>query len=279
MGIVLQVLRKSLVAAGGLALFAVLAACPFDSGKGARQDDLTLARAAAKDRDIGDAEMYYERYLRKNPQGEHRWQVWQSLLEIALDIRHDMSGGREYLEIMLDEFRDDPERRRQIQLTLADIANEMLAYERAVTLWEAVSSDPGTPQETLAEVYRNLSRAYLRRLEFTLSKELLDRCLQLNVAENTKAECLYALSEAHMLTDELASSEQALRDMLEMDLDDETLRVEGMFMLADVLEQQDRVREAEALFETLRDVYPNPRVIEIRLGALKSKQNAAAGRR
>lgn len=275
---VIKPLRKFFLAGAVAALVLALCACPLDGGKESGGDDLALARAAARDRDIGDAEMYYERYLRKNPYGEHRWQVWQNLLQIALDIRHDKNGAREYLEIMLDEFRDDPDRRREIQLTLADLADEMLAHERAVRLWEAVSADPGIPQETLAEVYRKLSRAYLRRLEFTLSKELLDRCLQLNVAEKTKAECLYALAEAHMLTDELGSAEQALRDMLDMGIDDERMRVEAVFMFADVLEQQERYREAEQLFESLRDVYPNPRVIDVRLGALKGKRNAVRPR-
>ncbi len=263
--------RGALMAAGGLALLACLAACPFDAVSPARQDDLALARIAVRDRDIGDAEMYFERYLRKNPQGEQRWEVWQSLLEIALDIRHDKTGAREYLEIMLEEFSGDSDRRRQIQLALASLANEMRAYERAVSLWEAVSADPATPQETLAEVYRELSRAYLRRLEFTLSKEVLDRCLQLNVAGETKGRCLYALAEAHMLTDELGSAEEALRAMLDQGTTDAALRVEATFMLADVLEQSDRFAEAEELFESLRDTYPNPRVIEVRLSALRNK--------
>lgn len=275
MPIMMRFLRNTLFVLGASALAFTLVACPFGSMSPAQPDDLALAKEAARDRDIGDAEMYYERYLRKNPSGEHRWEVWQSLLGIALDIRHDRRVAREYLEIMLEEFTHDGERRRHIQFALADVANEMRAYERAVTLWEAISVDPATHQETLADVYRKLSRAYLRRLEFSLSKEVLDRCLRLNVAEETKAKCLYALSEAHMLTDELGPAEQALRTLLDMDIANKTLRIETVFMLADVLEQQDRIPEAAQYFESLRDEYPNPRVIEIRLSALKNKSGAA----
>lgn len=268
--------RKALTAACSLTLFMCLVACPFDAVTPQSQDDLALARLAVKDRDIGDAEMYFERYLRKNPQGEHRWEVWQSLLDIALDIRHDKGSAREYLEIMLEEFSGDGERRRRIQLALASLADAMRAYERAVYLWEAVSVDPETPQETLAKVYRELSRAYLRRLEFTLSKDVLDRCLQLNVAGETKGECLYALAEAHTLTDELDAAEEALRAMLDLSTTDATLRVEATFMLADVLEQRDRFKEAEELFDSLRDTYPNTRVIEVRLSALRNKTGKPA---
>lgn len=264
-------LRKAAFILGCSALALTLAGSPFDGMSVDQRDDLALAEEASKDGDVGDAEMYYERYLRKNPFGEHRWEVWQSLLAIARTIRHDMRTAREYLEIMLEEFSNDDKRRGEIQLALADVAEELLAHERAVTLWEAISVDPATQEETLADVYRKLSRAYLRRLEFSLSKEVLDRCLQLNVSEKTKANCLYALAEAHMLTDALDSAEQVLRDLLSMGVADEKLRVEAIFMLADVLEQQDRIPEAREFFESLRDVYPNPRVIEVRLNALKNK--------
>lgn len=255
-----------------LTLVFILLVNPLDDNSPKQQDDLARARSAVIDLDIGDAEMYFERYLRKNPDGECRWEVWQSLLEIALNIRHDVVSAREYLEIMLEEFNEDPVLRGEIRLTLAALSNETRSYERAVTLWEAVSADPATTQETLATVYRELSRAYLRRFEFTLSKELLDRCLQLDVAEKTKAQCLYALAEAHMLTNEMGLAEKTLRDMLGMTAQGESLRIEAIFMLADVLEQQERIPEAETLFKSLRDIYPNRKVIEVRLTALKNKR-------
>lgn len=255
-----------------LTLFFVLLASSLEDNSPEQQGDLARARSAVINLDIGDAEMYFERYLRKNPDGEYRWEVWQSLLEIALNMRNDAVSAREYLEIMLEEFNADPGLRGEIRLALAALSSKTRSYERAVTLWEAVSTDPATTQETLATVYRELSRAYLRRLEFTLSKELLDRCLQLDVAEKTKAQCLYALAEAHMLTDELTPAEKTLRKMLGMTAAGESLRIEAVFMLADVLEQQEKNIEAESLFESLRDSYPNRKVIDVRLTALKNKR-------
>ena len=249
---------------------ACLVGFPFERPREFR-DDLALAEIAIKERDIGDAEMYFERYLRKNADGIRRWEVWQQLLTISEDIRQDKGTAREYLEIMLLEFEDDAPRRQWIQMKLADLSRDMRDYPRAVVLWEALATDPDLPSEHLAEVYRELSHAYLRRLEFTLATDVLNLCLQLDVQTDTKADCLYALAETQMLTDELAASEKALRDLLSLFDASPDRRVLATFMLADVLEQQDKLKEAEELFESIRGLYPNGKVVEIRLGALKSK--------
>lgn len=248
----------------------LLAGCPLEQGSGDR-DDVALAEAALNDRDIGDAEMYFERYLRKNPAGEKRWEVWRQLLSISLDVRQDKATTAEYLEIMLTEFKDDAPKRRRIQMGLASIFNDMRDYTRAVSLWETLAADPDTPAITLAAVYRELSHAYLRRLEFTPATEVLGLCLQLEVPRETQADCYYALAETQMLTGELVESEKALRQLLQLEEVAEERRVLAVFMLADVLEQQERLSEAAGLFESIRETYPNARVIEIRLGALKNK--------
>ena len=249
------------------------AGCPLDEKPG-QQDDLALADQAVQDRDIGDAEMYFERYLRKNPSGIQRWNVWQNLLSISLDIRQDKNTATEYLEIMLEEFFDDQNKRRQIQLQLAHLYNDMRAYDRAVTFWEALSIDEGTPDAMRADVYQDLSRAYLRRLEFTLSTDMLDLCLQLDVQPSIKVECLFARAETLMLTGELDQSEKTLREMLQTEGALPRQTVQAVFTLADVLEQLERYDEARQLFESVLESYPNSGVIEVRLASLRNKKNS-----
>ena len=256
-----------------LGLLFLFTACPFGGGA-EKKDDLALADAALDERDSGDAAMYFERYLRKNPAGEKRWDVWRQLLALTLDIRQDKKTALEYLEIMLTEFAGDPPKRRLIQMRLAAICKDLRADARAVSLWEALAADPDTPAPDRAEVYRELSQAYLRRLEFSLATEVLGLCLSLDVSSEIKANCLYALSETQMLTGELAGSEQALRELLRLKDLAEERRVLAVFMLADVLELEERLPEAADLFESIRESYPNTRVIEIRLGNLKRKNGA-----
>lgn len=232
-------------------------------------DDIALAEAALQKRDIGDAKMYYERYLRKNPQGELRWHVWEQLLNISMDMRQDRKTSREYLEIMLLEFSDIPERRRELQLRLAALCTEMHEYNRAAELWEILIQDPGAPDRTKARVYRNLAHAYLRRLEFIMATDTLQACLSLEIDNATKAECLYALGEAQSLTEDLTAAEATFRSALELPDTPEHRRVLIVFMLADILEQQGNYSSAITYFETIRTTYPNEKVVELRIANLK----------
>ncbi len=236
------------------------------------RDDLAMAEKAAKARDTGDAEMFYERYLRKNPTGEQRWSVWHNLLAISLNIRQDKVTAKNYLEIMLDEYASDSPKRREIQKRLAAVCSDLRLYDRAVTLWEDLVEDEGTPDEDKAVFYRELSHAYMRRLEFTMATDVLDLCLQLKVMPSTKADCLYDMSEAEMFTGDLEKSEKALRSLLDIPAITPQRRVLAVFMLADVLEQQNKMDEAVQLFESIREGYPNGKVIEMRIAALKGKQ-------
>jgi tetratricopeptide (TPR) repeat protein len=238
------------------------------------QSDLAMAEKAINGRDIGDAEMFYERYLRKNPAGGQRWNVWDSLLNISLNFRQDKVTAKQYLEIMLLEYAEDPPRRRNIQKQLAGVCKDLRAYDRAVELWEALARDEGTPAEEKAAFYRELSHAYMRRLEFTMAIDVLDLCLQLELGPVFKADCLYDAAEAEMVTDNLEKSEQALRSLLDMPAVAPQRRVLAVFMLADVLEQRNHFDEAVRLLTSIRESYPNSKVIEMRISALQGMRPA-----
>jgi tetratricopeptide (TPR) repeat protein len=238
------------------------------------QSDLDMAERAIKARDIGDAEMFYERYLRKNPAGEQRWKVWHSLLNISLNLRQDKVTAKHYLEIMLLEYAADPPRQREIQRQLAGLCSDLRLYDRAAALWEALVKDEATPAEDKAAFYRELSHAYMRRLEFTMATDVLELCLQLDVSPATKADCLYDVAEAQMFTDNLEQSEKALRSLLDGADVSAYRRVLAVFMLADVLEQQNQTEEAVRLFTSIRESYPNSKVVEMRISSLRGKQTS-----
>ena len=257
-----------------LVLSLLLAACLFAGGckeeqKQQARDEITQAEDALRRRDTGDAEMHLERYLRKNPQGELRWHVWEQLVSISLDLRQDRQTARDYLELMLLEFAAQPEKRREIEQRLATLCNEMRDYARATVLWEALVQDPETSDKIKAQVYRELAHAYLRRLEFIAATDILEACLNLQVDIPTKGECLYALGEAQTLTENLTAAEASLRSLLDMPGIPEERRVLTVFMLADVLEQQGRFDAAITYFETIRTTYPNEKVVEMRIAHLK----------
>ena len=233
------------------------------------RDDIAMAEEALNRRDMDDASMYFERYLRKNPDGLRRWQVWQRLLGISLDLRQDRTTTRAYLEIMLQEFEADPEKRRSIQLLLAQVCRDTQDFGRGTVLWEALIRDPQTPDSLKAGIAIDLSRAYLHRLEFIRATDTLILCTRLEVDIARKADCLYALGETQVFTENLEAAEATLRDAVSLASIPEDRRILAVFMLADILEQQGRYAAAVDLFESIRTAYPNERVVEMRLSRLK----------
>lgn len=236
------------------------------------QNDYQLGAKALVARDAAEAQMHFERYLRLNPAGTLRWRAWEYLLDIALNYRGEKQAAQSYLEIMLAEYADDAVRARSIRLQLADIASDLRRYGRATELWEALIEDAGVPAETRSGIYRNLSREYLRRLEFTRATDMLGACIQLDISPSMKADCLYDLAEAQTVTDALPQAAITLRNLLGMQDAPEKKRVLATFLLADVLEQQGKAAEALPLFESIQSSYPNSRVIAMRIAYLKGKK-------
>ncbi|MDR2800573.1 MAG: hypothetical protein LBB52_04805 [Desulfovibrio sp.] len=256
-----------------LALFLPLAlcACPLEEKAGVR-DDIALAEAAMEEQDTGDAEMYFLRYLRKNPNGDRRWDVWQNLLSIALDIGQDKAVAKDYLEIMLTEFSADAGRKRDISLQLARLCGEMRFFSRSEALWEALAADPGLGVEEKALAYKEMAYGFLRRLEFSPAAEVLEHCLRLKAGADRTADCYYVLAQTQVLLEDPGAAEVALQNMLKLDGLSEDRRTAGIFMLSEVVEQQNRPDEARRLLESIMRAYPNSKVIEIRLGSLAKQQ-------
>lgn len=234
-------------------------------------DDLTLGNEAYDRYEISDAEMFYERYLRKNPESINRWWVWNRLLDISLNIRQQKTTSIGYLEIMLEEYGKDDDKRRSITGTLANLYFDVRNYERAVLLWENNAYDPTSLAAEKAEAFRKLAFLYLRRLDFSDSTNVLQRCLQLDVEQSAKADCLFDLAEIQLLLGELPQAYANLHTLLQLDDPDKERYLMVRFMYADVLEQKGRLDEALELFTQLRTIHPNQGAIDIRIEALQKK--------
>lgn len=243
-----------------------LVGCQSQSG-----DDLTLGNQAYDRYEITDAEMFYERYLRKNPESSNRWWVWNRLLDISLNIRQQKSNSIAYLEIMLEEYGKDDDKRRSITRSLANLYFEVINYERAVILWESLAYDPSSLSTEKAEAFRKLAFLYLRRLDFSDSTSVLQKCLQLDVEQSVKADCLFDLSEIQLLLGELPQAYANLHTLLQLDDPNKERYLMVRFMYADVLEQKGRFDEALELFTQLRTVHPNPAVIDVRIESLQKR--------
>lgn len=236
-------------------------------------DDLYLAREYMLNRDFMEAEKSFERYLRSNPDGADRWEVWNELVDLALNVRHDRNSAIELLRAMQQEYEFQPEYRRIVLDKLAHQYEQARYFDGSVELWGTLIKDPDTPSAQKAESLRNLARIYLRRLEFEPAKEVLTFCMELDIPQSAKSDCQYDLADLYMIMEDMDAGIKELRNLLEQEGVEDHKRVQAIFMLADALEQQGNKDSALGLFETIRFSYPNPRVVEARIEYLKQSKN------
>lgn len=238
-------------------------------------DDLADARKAMLKREFLEAEKFFERYLRRSPEGEERWDVWNNLVALALSVRNDRKAATELLEAMLIEYEAEAEKRRAISMRLAELYRLSRKYGRAVFLWTSVAEDNQADGIERAEACRNLAHVYLRRLEFEMAKQSLGYCLALTIPNAVRAECLYDLAQTHMGMDELDNAVTQLRSVLALQDISESTRTLSIFMLADALDQQGENDESMRLFVGISNTYPNRRVVEQRIAFLEKKKTAS----
>lgn len=242
----------------------------FESKKVA--NDLAEARDYMLHRNFMEAEKSFERYLRGTPTGEERWEVWNQLVELALNVRHDRNAAIELLRAMLQEFETTPEYSRIVRDKLAYQYELARYYDGSVELWGSMVKDPETPSIQKAESLRNLARVYLRRLEFEPAKDVLTMCMELDIPQAGKSDCQYDLADLYMIMEDVDAGIKELRNLLEQEGVDDEQRVLAIFMLADALEQQGNRDSALGIFESIRFVYPNQRVVEARIDYLKKSK-------
>ena len=258
-----------IVLVGLLVLF--LGGC-LESGKDTAPGDLDEARTAMMKRDYLEAEKNFERYLIRNPDGPDRWEVWNSLVDLALSVRSDRKAAVELMEAMLIEYEGQPARMRVIGGRLAELYRTARKYERAITLWSSIMDDSEADPVERARACRHLATVYLRRLEFELAKESLNYCLDLAIPDTVRADCLYDLAQTHMGMGDMDRAISYFRSVLALANIAESRRTLTVFMLADALDQKGEDAEALKLFMSIDETYPNPRVVEQRINFLLTKK-------
>lgn len=236
------------------------------------RSDLGEARHAMMTRDYLEAEKSFERYLRRTPEGADRWEVWNSLVEIALSVRDDRKAAVELMEAMLIEYEDSAVSTRQIKLRLAAQYRAMRKYERALFLWSSVAEDANAETVDRVRACRGLANIYMRRLEFEFAKESLSYCLGLKIPNAVRAECLYDLAQANIGMGDAAAGITYFWEVLALSDIPESTATLTIFMLADALEQENDPGKALELFKSIANRYPSPKVVEMRIAGLEQKK-------
>lgn len=235
---------------------------PVDEG-----DDLQAARTAMAEGQWSRAERLLGRYLREERDPEQRWQAWLALLTV-LQTSGDMRTHLDYLDAMLEEFADDDAKSSDILLRIGRLNERLRRYDRAADTWNAYLNVPGLRPEDSLEGYRHLGAMLFHLRRFDAAEEALQQCLALPLPDEAKSMCTYDLADQYLARGSWNEAADLARQIVD-DAPQGELRALAGFVLADALEQLGKTDEAREQFEAIRDIYPNPGVIEKRLASLK----------
>ncbi len=238
-----------------------------------QKDPLTKARTAIAERDWLGAEMVLERYLRSEEDATKRFEAWQQLIFVCSYSGTHPGTVLSYLETMLQEFAG----KEQEKYVLNNLA---LFYERsndnakAILIWNAFLD-----LATLDDVERLFAHTKLISLYFTSGQlhaleEALEDSLNLPLPPRETALFLYDLAELKVGKEEFDEAVEYANEILSMDIDSfeppiPHLRGRVLFLLGDILEQQKLYKDALQAFEIARDIYPNPKAVDMRIGYVK----------
>lgn len=268
-----------------LVLCAGLAACPSQDGG---DDALVSARKAYSIGHFSEAERIYQHYLQARPEGDQRWEAWNRLVEISINVLGDYEKAAGLLNSMYLEFGDDPARAWDMLTRLATVYEQMQRFPDAVKVWRKALALPGLATEQRGQVYLRMAALLRQQREYAQAGQVLQACVQESPPPEVTGACLY--QHAQVLENMLrrAQAQTLNNEYADLDVTDLQQRIKGLlnrirtldgvsqerkamatFLLADLLESQGQKEEARELFASIRETYPNPMVIEARLKGLQ----------
>ncbi len=275
---------------GLLILVLLLWGCPAEESG---TDDLVSARKAYTIGHFSEAERIYQHYLQDKPEGKHRHEAWNRIIEISLSIYGDYEKAASLLDSMYFEYGDDPEQGWLLLNRLADVYESMRNWDDAVKVWRRALDSPGLTEERMGLAYQRIAKIYSYQRDYAMAQEALAACEKQATDPDIKAVCLYQSAQTleFMLqstqaqlpggadkneqSSDIIAIQENIKSILARinDLDgvDEERRAMATFLLADILEAQGKRKDALQLFQSIQETYPNPKVIESRIEYLIKK--------
>lgn len=248
---------------------ALLAACEQEPAKLA--DGLYEARQAFARKEFLDAERQYERYLQQNPEGAQRWEAWERLVDIALSIREDQRLATDILEAMALEYNEDPKRGREALERLGQVYESGHRWDQALDAWKRLLAFPGVSKDEQGRLQLKLAKIYQLRGQNDLAATSLRSCLDMKTAPEVNASCLYELAQVFMLNEQGEQAKIYLMELGKISNAPLEIKVLGAFALADFEEEQGNFQKSLDIFESIKNIYPNPDAVEARIKGLHQK--------
>lgn len=219
-----------------------------------------------------EARAGYERYLQLYPQGDFRLEAWNRLLEISLNVSGDLDRAIGLLEAMILEYGTEQETAWKLMNRLGELYE--LNGEAVKSLEARERSLEFSGGELSKTVPTRLAMALLQRglREYGLAVDMLKICADNAIDPELRALCLYEEAQTYSFMQSWGQAKEVLEVIVAEKQAEEKIYAQSVFLLGDVYEQELNFGKARELFESIKETYPNPKVIEIRLKNLGKHQ-------
>ncbi|MFW5730597.1 MAG: tetratricopeptide repeat protein [Desulfonatronovibrionaceae bacterium] len=246
-------------------LLLICMAFVFSCGPGdSRTEYFDLAEECLISGKIAEASHYYELFLEDENDPEQRYTAWERLLFIHLDLASDVDRGLNILRSMSMEFDQDPERMWSIYSRISDLyllknnhQNSLETIRKAMK----ITRDP----ETVFRARLKIAEIHYLNTDYHASAQTLVKALDMeNIPQDSgRAEASLMLGRVYLQQENFSQAAHYLKKAYDSEIASPSLRSRAGLLLYEAYTAGDEPDKAEQLIHQLKDIHPNPRVMDV----------------
>ncbi len=197
-----------------------------------------------------------------------RYEAWNRLFSIRVDIYGDVQGGLDILKAMQMEFDEKKDRVLDINVRIAGLYDRLGQPRDSYRVWKK-NRELADSVSDKKEAALNMSRAAAKLREFGRVRDALQEfrdCVG-EIDADLCSRIHYTLGKSYYLETDLVLARESLTKAYSRDAQNEYRSRAGL-LLVEVLLDLDEIDQARAILKELLDIHPNPGAIEVRLNNL-----------
>ena len=249
-------------------LLITLLLCSCIGGQDGR-DKFSEAEEAFSEGRINEAGRLYERFLDTDMRSPRRFEAWNRLLLIHLDIERDIERGLNILKTMSVEYEFEEEYQWSILIRIGRLYARMNRFEDSMEVLERSVRAAGN-HDQLFDSYITMAELYYHMRDFVQVSEVVKDIKHLlpNLCSTRQGRINYLLGKTYYQLGETDMAIQYLNDTFYSE-SNEHQRSKAGILLFDIYLERGKTSEAELLIRDLEKIYPNPMVIKKRMETIQ----------
>lgn len=238
-------------------------------GEDNKENYFIKAETALSQGRINEAASLYELYLNNESDPDKRFDAWERLALIYLDIARDPERGLNILKTMSIEFENDRDRLWNIYSRIGAVYVRERRLESATGTFSRAIEVAGDRQRVLKS-YNDLARVYYAMRNFKRALETIENALTVSgsLHGEEQGKLKYLQGKIFYQLEEYAQAATVLASILYSDLSDNLRSKAGMLLYEALLRTGDESQAIDVLMD-LETIYPNPMVIRMRMDGLQ----------